>query len=127
MRRRTAIAVFGVLSSAAAVTALPGHGYSHAASQSPSPSSWIYCFAGVGSQDKPVEYFSRIFSADSKEQKASSYLPKFVDYLVKTYQEDGPRLVGACSPNKTKDEATTEMESSKKNFGGYRIVEASWP
>jgi hypothetical protein len=128
MRRLTAIAMFGVLSLAAAVTALPGQGSSPAASQSPSPGTWIYCFAGVGSQEKPVEYFSRVFSASGKDdQKPSSYLRKFVGYLVKTYQEDGPRLVGACSPNKTKEEATAEMENSKKNFGGYRIVDASWP
>jgi len=109
------------------VSALAG-AKGEATPQTPAPSRWIYCFAGIGSQDVPVEYFSRIFGIGSGDnQSAASYLPKFNDYLVKTYQEDGKRLVGACSPSKTMEEAATEMESSKKNFGGYRLVDANWP
>jgi hypothetical protein len=75
-----------------------------------------------------VEYFSRIFGIGGGDnQSTASYFPKFTDYLVETYQEDGKRLVGACSSNKTKEEAAAEMETSKKNFGGYRIVDANWP
>jgi hypothetical protein len=122
MRKLAGIIAIAVLIMVSVVPAIKGK----ARPQTPAPTRWIYCFAGIGSQDTPVEYFSHIF-ASADNQKAASYLPKFNDYLVKTYQEDGTRLVGACSPNKTMEEAATEMESSKKNFGGYRIVDANWP
>jgi hypothetical protein len=123
MQKLAVIIAVAVLTMVPAAVAVEGK-----AAQTPAPTRWIYCFAGIGSQDVPVEYFSRIFGIGSGDnQSAASYLPKFNDYLVKTYEEDGKRLVGACSPSKTMEEAATEMESSKKNFSGYRIVDANWP